>query len=184
MRIVIIGAVAAGMSAASKLKRIKPDYEVVVYEKNNVVSFGACGLPYYVGGFFDDSNKMIARTVEKFRENGIDLNVMKEVVEVDKDLKKVIVKDVNTGNYFEDHYDKLMIATGARSIIPDIKNKNLSNVSTLKSMDDGIKLKSLLSKEEYRNVVIIGAGFIIISLIICKSWNKISINRRPNCLYQ
>lgn len=165
MRIVIIGAVAAGMSAASKLKRIKPDYEVVVYEKNNVVSFGACGLPYYVGGFFDDSNKMIARTVEKFRENGIDLNVMKEVVEVDKDLKKVIVKDVNTGNYFEDHYDKLMIATGARSIIPDIKNKNLSNVSTLKSMDDGMKLKSLLSKEEYRNVVIIGAGFIGIEAI-------------------
>ena len=75
MRVIIIGAVAAGMSAAAKLKRMKPEYDVVVYEKTDVVSFGACGLPYFVGGFFDDANNMIARSPEKFRETGIDLNV-------------------------------------------------------------------------------------------------------------
>ncbi|MDB8790143.1 CoA-disulfide reductase [Romboutsia sp. 1001216sp1] len=160
MRVIIIGAVAAGMSAAAKLKRIKPDYEVVVYEKGEVVSFGACGLPYFVGGFFDDPNNMIARSPEKFRETGIDLNIHHEVVKVDAINKKVIVKNLETGVEFEDSYDKLMVATGAYSVIPPIKNVQLENVSTLKSMADGIKVKELLNKEENKDVVIIGAGFI------------------------
>lgn len=160
MRVVIVGAVAAGMSAAAKLKRMKPEYEVVVYEKTDVVSFGACGLPYFVGGFFDDANNMIARSPEKFRETGIDLNIFKEVVAVDTDAKKLTVKDIKTGETFEDSYDKLMIATGASSIIPPIKNVKLENVSTLKTMEDGIKVKELLSKKEINKVVVIGAGFI------------------------
>ena len=160
MRVVIVGAVAAGMSAAAKLKRMKHEYEVVVYEKTDVVSFGACGLPYFVGGFFDDANNMIARSPEKFRETGIDLNIFKEVVAVDTDAKKLTVKDIKTGETFEDSYDKLMIATGASSIIPPIKNVKLENVSTLKTMEDGIKVKELLSKKEINKVVIIGAGFI------------------------
>lgn len=160
MRVIIIGAVAAGMSAAAKLKRMQPEYEVVVYEKGDVVSFGACGLPYFVGGFFDDPNNMIARSPEKFRETGIDLKTFNEVVDVDVNNKKVTVRNLETGVEFEDSYDKLMVATGASSIIPPIKNVKLENVSTLKSMADGIKIKELLNKEENKNVVIIGAGFI------------------------
>ncbi|MCR8746518.1 CoA-disulfide reductase [Romboutsia lituseburensis] len=160
MRVIIIGAVAAGMSAAAKLKRMQPEYEVVVYEKGDVVSFGACGLPYFVGGFFDDPNNMIARSPEKFRETGIDLKIFNEVIDVDVNNKKVTVRNLETGTEFEDFYDKLMVATGASSIIPPIKNVKLENVSTLKSMADGIKVKELLNKEENKNVVIIGAGFI------------------------
>lgn len=160
MRVIIIGAVAAGMSAAAKLKRMQPEYEVVVYEKGDVVSFGACGLPYFVGGFFDDPNNMIARSPEKFRETGIDLKIFNEVVDVDVNNKKVTVRNLETGVEFEDSYDKLMVATGASSIIPPIKNVKLENVSTLKSMADGIKVKELLNKDENKNVVIIGAGFI------------------------
>ena len=160
MRVIIIGAVAAGMSAAAKLKRMKPDYEVIVYEKTDVVSFGACGLPYFVGGFFDDANNMIARSPEKFRETGIDLNIFHEVIKVDTEAKKVIVKNLETNVEFEDSYDKLMVATGASSIIPPIKNVKLENVSTLKTMEDGIKVKELLNKEENKKIAIIGAGFI------------------------
>lgn len=160
MRVIIVGAVAAGMSAAAKLKRMKPEYDVVVYEKTDVVSFGACGLPYFVGGFFDDANNMIARSAEKFRETGIDLNVFHEVVKVDTEAKKVTVRNLETNVEFEDSYDKLMIATGASSIIPPIKNVKLENVSTLKTMEDGIKVKELLNKEENQKVAIIGAGFI------------------------
>lgn len=160
MRVAIIGGVAAGMSAAAKLKRIKPDYEVVVYEKTDVVSFGACGLPYFVGGFFDDPNNMIARAPEKFRESGIDLNIFHEVISVDTKTKKLNIKNIKSGEVFEDSYDKLMVATGASSIIPPIKNVKLENVSTLKSLEDGVRVKELMNKEEINKVAIIGAGFI------------------------
>lgn len=172
MKVVIIGAVAAGMSAAAKLKRIKPDYEVVVYEKTDIVSFGACGLPYYVGGFFNDPNMMIAREKSKFIESGINLKTFKEVIDVDTLEKTLTIKDALSGEIFIDNYDKLMIATGASSIMPSL-DKSYDNLTTLKDMNDGIKLKELISKEENKNIVIIGAGFIGIETIeAAKKLNK------------
>lgn len=172
MKVVIIGAVAAGMSAAAKLKRIKPDYEVVVYEKTDIVSFGACGLPYYVGDFFHDPNMMIAREKSKFIESGIDLKTFKEVIDVDTLEKTLTIKDALSGEIFTDNYDKLMIATGASSIMPSL-DKSYDNLTTLKDMNDGIKLKELISKEENKNIVIIGAGFIGIETIeAAKKLNK------------
>lgn len=172
MKVVIIGAVAAGMSAAAKLKRIKPDYEVVVYEKTDIVSFGACGLPYYVGDFFHDPNMMIAREKSKFIESGIDLKTFKEVIDVDTLEKTLTIKDALSGEIFIDNYDKLMIATGASSIMPSL-DKSYNNLTTLKDMNDGIKLKELISKEENKNIVIVGAGFIGIETIeAAKRLNK------------
>lgn len=172
MKVVIIGAVAAGMSAAAKLKRIKPDYEVVVYEKTDIVSFGACGLPYYVGDFFHDPNMMIAREKSKFIESGIDLKTFKEVIDVDTLEKTLTIKDALSGEIFTDNYDKLMIATGASSIMPSL-DKSYDNLTTLKDMNDGIKLKELISKEENKNIVIVGAGFIGIETIeAAKKLNK------------
>lgn len=160
MKVIIIGGIAAGMSAAAKFKRLSPNDDVVVYEKGDIVSFGACGLPYYVGGFFDDSNEMIARTPEAFREAGVEIHTKHEVTNVDFSNKKVTVKNLNTNEVLEESYDKLMIASGAREIIPPIKNIDLENVVTLKSMDDGNKLRELMSKEENKKIAIIGAGFI------------------------
>lgn len=160
MKVIIIGGVAAGMSAAAKFKRLSPKDDVVVYEKGDIVSFGACGLPYYVGGFFEDSREMIARTPEQFRESGVEIHTKHEVIDVDFPGKKLKVKNLTTGEILEESYDKLMIASGARAIIPPIKNINLENVVTLKSMDDGNKLRELMASEEYKKVAIIGAGFI------------------------
>ncbi len=172
MKVVIIGAVAAGMSAAAKLKRIKPNFEVVVYEKTDIVSFGACGLPYYVGGFFDNSNMMIAREKSKFIESGIDLKTFKEVIDVDTDNKIITIKDLLTKEVFTDNYDRLMIATGASSIMPSL-DKPYENLSTLKDMNDGIKLRELINKEEINNIVIVGSGFIGIETIeAAKKLNK------------
>lgn len=172
MKVIIIGAVAAGMSAAAKLKRIKPDYEVIVYEKTDIVSFGACGLPYYVGGFFQDSNMMIAREKSKFIESGIDLRTFKEVIDVNSDSKTLTIKDSLTEEIFTDKYDKLMIATGASSIMPSL-DKSYENLTTLKDMNDGLKLRELMNKEENNNIVILGAGFIGIETIeAAKKLNK------------
>ena len=160
MKVIIIGGVAAGMSAAAKFKRLSPKDDVIVYEKGDIVSFGACGLPYYVGGFFEDSREMIARTPEEFRESGVEIHTKHEVIDVDFSSKKLKVKNLITDEILEESYDKLMIASGARAIIPPIKNIDLENVVTLKSMDDGNKLRELMASDEYKKVAIIGAGFI------------------------
>ena len=160
MKVIIIGGVAAGMSAAAKFKRLSPKDDVVVYEKGDIVSFGACGLPYYVGGFFEDSREMIARTPEQFRESGVEIHTKHEVTDVDFSSKKIKVKNLTTDEILEESYDKLMIASGARAIIPPIKNIDLENVVTLKTMDDGNKLRELMANDEYKKVAIIGAGFI------------------------
>lgn len=165
MKVIIIGGIAAGMSAAAKLKRMSPNDEVIVYEKGDIVSFGACGLPYYAGGFFDDSNEMIARTAEEFRKTGINLFTNHEVLEVDFDNKKLRVKDLIQNMIIEESYDKLMIASGASSIIPPIKGIDSENVLTLKSMDDGNKLRALMENENLKRVTVIGAGFIGVEVV-------------------
>ncbi len=160
MKVIIIGGIASGMSAAAKFRRLDKDAQVKVYEKGPIVSFGACGLPYFVGGFFDNEKQMIARSVEKFQETGIDISVEHEVIAVDAVNKKITVKNLNTNETFEDTYDKLMIATGASAIIPPIKNFNIDNVHTLKSLEDGKILKEKMKDESIKKVAIIGAGFI------------------------
>lgn len=165
MRVVIIGGTAAGMTAAAKLRRVDTEAEIIVYEKRDYASFGACGLPYFVGNFFESPNNMIARTKEQIIASGIELLAQHEVVNIDANEKKVIVKNLLTGEEFSDNYDKLMIATGATPMIPPIKNVELENVFTLHSMEDGIALKKAMENPELKNVVIIGAGFIGLELV-------------------
>ena len=160
MKVIIIGGIAAGMSAAAKFRRLDKDAEIKVYEKTPIVSFGACGLPYFVGGFFDNENQMIARSPEKFKETGIDISVEHEVLSVDVANKKITVKNLKTNETFEDNYDKLMIATGASAIIPPIKNFNIENVHTLKSMEDGKILKEKMKDDNIKKVALEAAGSI------------------------
>lgn len=161
-KIIIIGGVAAGMSAAAKARRLDKDAVITVYEKTEYVSWGACGMPYYVGGFFDNSNTMIARTAEATIKSGIDLKVKHEVLKIDANNKKVVVKDLENNKEFEDSYDTLLIATGAKSIIPKIENINIGNVSTLKEFTDALNMKEKMKDEKIKNVVVLGAGFIAI----------------------
>lgn len=166
MRIVIIGGVAAGMSAAAKARRMAKNSEVIVYEKGSVVSFGACGLPYYVGDFFDNPQGMIARTPEQFRESGVEVNINHEVLKVDPEKKVIIVKDLKTDRTFKSSYDKLMVATGANAILPPVEGlEKLKNIFTLKSIDDGIELKKAMMKIENKEILVIGAGYIGIEVV-------------------
>ena len=165
MKVIIVGGVAAGMSAAAKLKRANKEAQITVYEKSRHVSFGACGLPYFVGNFFEDSQKMIARTVEQFNASGITVNIEHEVLNVDTDNKCITVKNLLTGETFTDTYDKLMIATGASAIIPPINNVDLKHVYTLKSLEDGEALKLAMQNEALKRVAIVGAGFIGLEVV-------------------
>ncbi|RXJ04178.1 CoA-disulfide reductase [Anaerobacillus alkaliphilus] len=160
MKLIVIGGVAAGMSAASKLKRINSDAEVVVYEKGTFLSYGACGLPYYVSGENDDYTKMIARTKEQFEAQGMTIHVRHEIVKVVPEKKQVMVKDLDKGNYFLDSYDQLMIATGTIPVVPPFPGKDLANIHVLKTLEDGILLKQVSEKKEIQDVVIVGGGYI------------------------
>ncbi len=160
MKIIIIGGVAAGMSAAAKIKRLKREWEVTVYEKTAYPSLGACGLPYFIGGFVDDPGVLIARSYEKILRDGIDMRIQNEVIALDPKAKQVGVKNLVTGEIFTDHYDKLMIASGASPVMPPFKNALLENIHFVKTYEDGITLKAKLGDSSIRNTVIIGGGFI------------------------
>lgn len=165
MKIVIIGGVAAGMSAAAKASRLNKDAELVIYEKTDIVSWGACGLPYYVGNFYEDPNNMIARPVHKFLEAGMNIKIKHEVIKVDAEKKEITVKNLVTGEIFNDNYDKLMVATGAHAIMPPIKNLSTKGVYTLKDYSDGIILKEEMMKEENQEIIVVGAGYIGIEVV-------------------
>lgn len=165
MKIIIIGGTSAGTSAAAKANRLNKNLDITIYEKTNIVSFGACGLPYFIGGFFDNPNTMISRTQEEFEKTGISVKTNHEVIKVDVKSNTITIKNQKTGSIFNNTYDKLMIATGAKPIIPAINNINLENFYTLRNLEDGQKLKNLMDNEEIKNIVIIGAGYIGIEMI-------------------
>ncbi|AYE36576.1 CoA-disulfide reductase [Borrelia turcica IST7] len=165
MKIIIIGGTAAGTSAAAKAKRINKELNITIYEKTDTTSFGACGLPYFIGGFFDDANKMIARTPDEFEQNGISVCTRHEVIQVDIKNSTLKVKNLKTGEIFNDTYDKLVIATGGNPIIPPISNIQLSNFYTLRNMQDGKEIRELFKKKEINDIAIIGAGYIGIEMV-------------------
>lgn len=160
MRTIIIGATAAGTSAAAKAKRTNPDLDITLYEKRDYVSFGACGLPYFVGEHFEDPNQMIARTPEKFAQQGIDIALEHEVLSVDFDAQIIVVRDLKTNQDRTESYDQLMLATGATAVMPPIKNVDLKNVYHLRTMADGQALRELGQDPKVQSVTVIGAGFI------------------------
>ncbi|MFA9465579.1 MAG: CoA-disulfide reductase [Velocimicrobium sp.] len=160
MKVIVIGGVAAGMSCASKVIRSDKTAEIVVYEKGGFLSYGACGLPYYVGNFNDDYRRMIARTKEAFEESGIHCNLYHEVICVDTKKKEVTVRDIKENREFVDHYDKLMIATGAKAVMPPFEGNYLLGVHSLKTLEEGIFLREYAKSENIKNVTIVGGGYI------------------------
>lgn len=158
MNYLIIGGNATGMSAAARLRKNMPDATITVVEKGDIVSFGSCGLPYYVGGEFEDINNMIARPVEDFKKININILLHHEAISLDSKNKKVSVIDKNTDSSIELSYDKLLISSGATPFIPNIKGIDLKGIHTLTKMHDGINLKQALP--HIKKVLIIGGGFI------------------------
>ena len=163
MNFVIIGGDAAGMSAASRAKRKNKDLNVVVFEKTQDVSYSACGMPYNIADPSRDMDELIVRRAEVFREKqGIDLRTFHEVTKIDPVERVVYGKNLN--GEFSYPYDKLLIATGARPILLNIPGIDSEGVYTLKSLEDGRRIKQYIKEKNIKSAVIIGMGYIALEM--------------------
>ena len=163
MNIVIIGGVAAGAKAAAKARRLLPDAKIDIYTEDTHVSYSSCGLPYYVQGNFNDYKKLIVRTPEEFAQQNVDVHLLNRVIKIIPKIQKILVKDLTNDVEFPVVYDKLVIATGAKPYIPDIKNVNMPNVYKVRTLEDGIAIKEAM--QNARHVTIVGGGYIGIEML-------------------
>lgn len=173
MNIVIIGGVAAGAKAAAKIKRLLPDSKVSIYTDDSHVSYSACGLPYYIEGNFTDYRMLLVRSVEEFKASGIDVYLHNRVDKILPQQHKVLVSTENDAKLVD--YDKLIIATGARPLIPEIKGVNdYNNIYTLRRVEDGIKIREKMLQSKH--ATIIGSGFIGLEVLEAFVKNGLSVD--------
>jgi NADPH-dependent 2,4-dienoyl-CoA reductase/sulfur reductase-like enzyme len=156
MRLLIIGGVAAGLSAAARARRIDPSLEIVVLEKGSDISYGACGLPYYLEGRVPRAEQLVVYTSEYFRkERNIAVRTNTRVVSISHPRREAVLE-----NGERVHYDRLVIATGARPRIPDIAGVTLPHVFALHTLADAERLKAFLRDKQPKQALVIGAGYI------------------------
>lgn len=161
MRIVIIGGVAGGMSAATRARRMNESAEIVVLERGGYISFANCGLPYYLGGQIKQQEKLLVTTPDKvLRRYNIDARVYHEVTRIDRNAREVTVRDLKAQTSYTLAYDKLIIATGATAIVPPIEYVRAPNVFLLRSMEDTLAVHDWMKKHQPKSVAVVGAGFI------------------------
>ncbi|MGW1043513.1 FAD-dependent oxidoreductase [Streptomyces sp. NPDC002547] len=181
-RLVVIGGDAAGMSAASQARRLRtPDeLEIVAFERGHFSSFSACGIPYWVGGDVATRDELIARTPEEHAARGIDLRMRTEVTEIDVAGRRVRTRAVDSGAEAWTSYDKLVIATGARPIRPDLPGIDAPGVHGVQTLDDGQALLDSLAATRGRSAVVVGAGYIGVEMaeaLVNRGYEVTVVNR-------
>lgn len=163
MKILIVGAVAGGASAAARARRLSEDAEIILFERGEAPSFANCGLPYYVGGVIESRDKLLVapkqRLVDRYR---LDVRTLTEVLAIDRAAKQVRVRDLQSGEEYAVNYDKLILSPGAAPIRPPIPGADLPGVFTVRQLSDADQL--LKAVEGAKQTVVIGAGFIGIEM--------------------
>ncbi|MDO4564307.1 MAG: FAD-dependent oxidoreductase [Clostridia bacterium] len=166
MKVVIIGGGSGGASAAARIRRLDAQAEIVMLDKGEHVSYSSCALPYYIGGDIEASEDLILVTPELFlKRYRIDARVNSEAVGIDRQGKRVTVRETKTGRTYEESYDKLLLATGAKPVIPkSIKGIDSPKVFTVRNVTDIRKLKAFADSKEVKSIAVIGGGFIGIEI--------------------
>ena len=174
MRIVIIGAVAAGTSAAAKARRNSEDAEIVVYEKDGDISYSGCGMPYFIGGLVRSADDLTPRDPAFFKTKyNVDVLTRHEVLAIELEKKRVTVKNLNTGEILMDTYDKLVIATGAAAAAPPIRGADKPHVFMLRNVNHARNIKAFLDDNHPKSAAIIGTGFI--GLEMCENLSELGV---------
>lgn len=160
MKIIIIGGVAGGSTAAARIRRVDESAEIILLEKGKDVSYANCGLPYYIGGFIEEREKLFVQTLESFSARfRLDVRTENEVIFIDRKRKTVTVRQSSEDTY-EESYDKLLISTGAYPIRPSLPGVDLTGIFTLRNVADTDRIKEYMNNHAPRKAVVVGAGFI------------------------
>ncbi|MGO8988410.1 MAG: FAD-dependent oxidoreductase [bacterium] len=159
-RLLVIGGVAAGPKAAAKARRCDPEMEIAIYQEEDDISYAGCGLPYYISGFIKDREKLISRTPGKFAQDGIKILKNRKIEKIDLPNSTISGRRNGSGEAFTDHFDRLVIATGAYAIRPEIEGIDVRDVFYLRSIFDADAVLERIQSKDIRNVVIAGGGYI------------------------
>lgn len=165
MKIVIVGGVAGGATAAARLRRLDEQAEIIIFERSGYISYANCGLPYYIGGTIEDREELTLQTPEAFFERfRVNVKVRHEVIAVHPERKTVTVKELDTGREFEESYDKLLLSPGAKPTQPRLPGVGLGKLFTLRTVEDTLRIKNYIDETKPKSVVLAGGGFIGLEL--------------------
>lgn len=161
MKIVIIGGVAGGASAAARLRRLDENAQIIMIERTNYISYANCGLPYYIGGSIKDKAVLTLQTPESFYARfRIDVRINQEVIEIDPSVKMVKVKNLHNDTVYQESYDKLILSPGAKPMMPPIAGIDNKNVFSLRNVENTFEIDQFIKNHNVTKAVIVGAGFI------------------------
>lgn len=166
MKVIIVGGVAGGATAAARLRRLDETAEIVVFERSGYVSYANCGLPYYIGGVITDKEELTLQTPESFWQRfRVDMRVRHEVTAIHPAEKTVDVRNLATGETFTESYDKLILSPGARPTQPALPGVGIDRLFTLRTVEDTLKIREFIEQHHPRSAVLAGGGFIGVELM-------------------
>lgn len=161
MKVIIVGGVAGGATAAARIRRLDEQAEIIVFERSGFISYANCGLPYYIGGVIDDDEELTLQTPESFYSRfHVDMRVHHEVTAINPETKRVTVKNLETGEVFEESYDKLLLSPGAKPTQPPLPGIESEKLFTLRTVEDTMRIKAYIDENHPRSAAIAGGGFI------------------------
>ena len=161
MKVVIVGGVAGGATAAARLRRLDEEAEIVILERSGYVSYANCGLPYYIGGTIQDKGALTLQTPESFRARfNIDVRVRHEVLSLQPQAHTVTVRRLDDGTEYTESYDKLILSPGAKAIRPPLPGIDLEGIFTLRTVEDTLRIREFLEHHQPKSAVVVGGGFI------------------------
>ncbi|WP_323088321.1 FAD-dependent oxidoreductase [Allobaculum sp. JKK-2023] len=165
MKVVIVGGVAGGATAAARIRRLDENAKVMVFERSHYISYANCGLPYYIGDVITDPHDLTLQSPESFKRRfQVDMKVRHEVTAIHPDRKTVSVTDLETGEQFEEPYDKLLLSPGAKPVLPRLTGMDADQLFTLRTVEDTLRIKDYIDTHHPKSVVLAGGGFIGLEL--------------------
>ncbi len=160
MKVVIVGGVAGGATVAARLRRLDESAEIVIFERSSYISYANCGLPYYIGGVIDDKSELTLQTPESFYSRfRINVKVKHEVIKINRKNKTLTIRELISGREFIENYDKLILSTGAKPLMPKLKGVS-KNTFALRTVEDTLKIKEFIDQNSPKTAVVCGGGFI------------------------